>query len=63
MLQNLGMKQIVESSQRLNNYMKSVDEDLKALQQAFNHNLTILVEKIDNLEKKIDRLEDGRRKD
>lgn len=54
MLQQMGMKQVIENSERLNRYMKSIDDDLKALQEAFNNNITLLYNEVKGLSEKIE---------
>jgi len=53
-INKMGMKQIVENSQRLNNYMGSVDSSLKELLVAFNENSKLFLAKLETLEKKVD---------
>jgi len=50
-IKTLGMNEIRQGSERLNNYLKSIDEDLKNLQQAFNKNTIELFEKMKDIEK------------
>ena len=50
-MKKLGMNEIMQGSERLNNYLKSIDEDLKNLQQAFNKNTIELFEKMKDIEK------------
>ena len=59
-INKMGMKQIVENSQRLNNYMGSVDSSLKELLVAFNENSKLFLAKLETLEKKVDQNNDKR---
>lgn len=47
---------VMENAQRLNNYMESIDNDLKAMQQAFNKNMEILANSQKELNNKLDAL-------
>lgn len=49
----MGMKEIVENGQRLNNYLKSVDEDLKALVSTFNDNTIKIQKRLEQLDTRI----------
>lgn len=48
---------VLENAQRLNNYMQSIDEDLKAMQQAFNKNMEILANSQRELNNKLDSIQ------
>jgi len=62
-LKSAGMSKIMENAERLNNYMKSIDEDLRNMQQAFNNNFKLYADALDKLQedlaeihKKVDEL-------
>lgn len=44
----------MDGAERLNNYMASVDEQLKDIIEAFNENMNLMGDKIEGLENKID---------
>lgn len=48
------MKEILKGSDLMMNYLKSIDEDLKGLQVAFNQNFKVISQEIKELNKKID---------
>jgi len=52
-------KQILESSNRLINYMSSVDNNLKELGSAFNDNMKLIAKEIEKINKKLDQIENG----
>jgi len=56
MLGRIGMREIEKNSVRLNNYLASVDDDLKALVGAFNENMTKLQTRFEQLDTKITEL-------
>lgn len=65
-MQKLGQEKIIESAKQLNNYMQSVDDSLKELLTAFNHNtqsfakeLTEIQQKLDSIEKQIQEVKNG----
>lgn len=49
-------KQIMDSSQRLINYMSSVDNNLKQLGSAFNENMKLIAKELEKINKKLDEL-------
>jgi hypothetical protein len=49
----IGMGEILKGSKRLNNYLESIDRDLKDLQESFNINMLNFAEKLENIEKKL----------
>lgn len=55
-MKKVGMNEILKGSERLNNYLQTIDEDLKSLQETFNKNTITLFEKLEELEKEIKKL-------
>ena len=56
MLGQIGMREIAKNGVRLNNYLASVDEDLKALASAFNENMNKLQKRFEDLDGRLTRL-------
>lgn len=50
-------KLLVEYGNRLNNYLNSIDTDLKKIFEAFNGNFVLLFERLDKIEARLNNLE------
>ena len=57
MLNKIGIKEIVKNSERLQRVIDSIFEDIKKLQNNWNNNFKWLSERLDEIESKIDKLE------
>jgi hypothetical protein len=51
------MSELVKGASQLQNYLKSVDEDIKNLQSTFNHNMTAIGEGMQEILEKLDKIE------
>lgn len=55
-LNQIGMQQLTERGHQLIRYMESVDDQLRALGQAFNENMTKFQKEMTSISEKIDEL-------
>lgn len=55
-LQKIGMNKMLEGAERLNRYMQTVDEDLKKIAEAFNTNISVIGNKLDEMDAKLDKI-------
>jgi len=60
----IGMGEILKGSNRLNGYLKSINDEQKEIIEVLQNNLSLIYTVVTNIEKKIDLLlKDEKRKD
>ena len=52
-----NMREITKNAERLNNYMRSVDDDLKKIRDTFNANFGLLGKALEGFEKRLEGIE------
>jgi hypothetical protein len=55
-LKELGNNQIINGAERLNNHLKSFNDDIRTLQEAFNCNTKVIIKKLSVIEEKLDKI-------
>ena len=53
-----GIADLKDGANRLNNYMKTVDEDLRNMQEVINQNFTTIGKIMKEMETKLDRIKE-----
>lgn len=56
-LKDIGQNKMIEGAERLNNHLQSFCDDIRALQEAFNNNTTVLINRMSTIEERLQVIE------